>query len=173
MNAGRRRSREGRGETTRLNRWRRRLAESMPSPGPAQPGWMPSRDRGRRAQGTGDRSAAVAEVCFVDSRWPEGRHNESPPPAGGRLEAGRGTRGGDQKPYEFSNLTTGDNKAFPNAGGTAFPTTRYLSFNPPSKVIWVGSPCIRMHSRQDNLRLNSPCKFQESLPTFIIGSPCG
>ena len=28
---------------------------------------LPSRDRGRRAQGTGDRRAAVAEVCFVDA----------------------------------------------------------------------------------------------------------
>jgi len=34
----RRRNREGRGGPTRLNRWRRRLAESMLSTGPAQPG---------------------------------------------------------------------------------------------------------------------------------------
>ena len=34
----RRRNREGRGEPPRLNRWRRRLAESMPSPGAAQAG---------------------------------------------------------------------------------------------------------------------------------------
>ena len=33
----RRRNREGRGEMMRLNRWRRRLVESMPSPGLAQP----------------------------------------------------------------------------------------------------------------------------------------
>ena len=33
-----RRNREGRSEPPHLNRWRRRLAESMPSPGPAQPG---------------------------------------------------------------------------------------------------------------------------------------
>ena len=33
-----RRNREGRSEPPRLNRWRRRLAESMPSPGLAQPG---------------------------------------------------------------------------------------------------------------------------------------
>ena len=40
-----------------------------------------------------DRSAAVAEVRFVDAGRPDGRHNESPPPVGGGLEAGRGTRG--------------------------------------------------------------------------------
>ena len=41
-----------------------------------------------------DRRAAVAEVCFVDAGRPEGRQNESPPPSGGGLEAGRGTQGG-------------------------------------------------------------------------------
>ena len=53
---------------------------------------LPSRDRGRRAQGTGDRSAAVAEVRFVDAGRPEERHNESPPPIVGGLKAGRGTK---------------------------------------------------------------------------------
>lgn len=38
MNAGRGETGEGRSEPTRLNRWRRSLAESMPYPGPAQPG---------------------------------------------------------------------------------------------------------------------------------------
>ena len=35
---GRRRNRKGRGESPRLNRWRWRPAESMPSPGSALPG---------------------------------------------------------------------------------------------------------------------------------------
>jgi len=46
-------------------RWSRRQGEPTPSPGKAQPGGMPSRDRGRRAKGNEDRSGVVAEGCFV------------------------------------------------------------------------------------------------------------
>ena len=59
------------------------------------------------AAGPGCQAATVADGRRVTetgaTRWrkgaswmqgrPEGRHNESPPPAGGGLEAGRGTRG--------------------------------------------------------------------------------
>ena len=38
---------------------------------------MPSRDRGRRAQGTGDRRAAVAEMRFVEAGRPEGRRTKA------------------------------------------------------------------------------------------------
>ena len=62
----RRRNREGRGEPTRLNRWRRRLAESMPSPGTAKPG----------------RAAKPRP-------WPTGVGNRRPTRCGG----GRGLRG--------------------------------------------------------------------------------
>ena len=55
---------------------------------------MPSRDRGRRAKGNGDRIGAVAEVGFVDAGRPEGRQTKTRHRAGGGLEAGRGTRGG-------------------------------------------------------------------------------
>ena len=93
MNARRRQNREGRGGTTRLNRWRRRLAESMPSPGLAQlgrvakPRLCPTGGEYRRPERRSGGSA------LRDAGRPEERHNESPPPAGGGLEAGRGTRG--------------------------------------------------------------------------------
>ena len=38
---------------------------------------MPGRDRGRRAKGTEDRRAAVAEVRFVDAGRPEGRRTKA------------------------------------------------------------------------------------------------
>ena len=41
-----------------------------------------------------DRSAAVAEVCFVDAGRPDGRQTKTRHRAGGGLEAGRGTQGG-------------------------------------------------------------------------------
>ena len=74
----RKRNREGRGGTTRLNRSRRRLAESMPSPGLAQP-------------------SRVAKPRL----WPTGGHQRRPERRGGGrvlrrckggLKAGRGTR---------------------------------------------------------------------------------
>ena len=73
----RRRNREGRGEPPRLNRWRRRLAESLPSPDRLNRAGMPSRDRGRRTEGNEDRRGTVAEVHFVDAGRPDERHTEA------------------------------------------------------------------------------------------------
>ena len=44
-----------------------------------------------------DRRAAVAEVGFADAVAARRTANESPPPSGGGLEAGRGTQRGGRK----------------------------------------------------------------------------
>ena len=75
-----RRNREGRSEPPRLNRWRRRLAESKPSPGPAQPGraakprpWPTgagNRRPTRRGGGSvlrGCRAAMLSYASFADN----------------------------------------------------------------------------------------------------------
>ena len=94
MNARRRRNREGRGEPPHLNRWRRRLSESMPSPGSAQPGraakprpW-PTGEEKRRSTRRG--GGSVLRGCRAARRTAY----ESPPPcgwrAGGRTRDARG-----------------------------------------------------------------------------------
>ena len=55
----------------------RRQGEPTPPPERRSRAGLPSRDRGRRAEGNGDRCAAVAERCFVDAGRPEGRQTKA------------------------------------------------------------------------------------------------